>query len=617
MQQKRPNQEKPIDLVEQFYNQAIDHKALKRALAQKHKTAKGFNNFSLSKYNGEFGVVQKKHLLNRTMVGFCNRHYKDLEGLNIDQAIDLIFTKDTMQEPKNNYYWVLSKEEYKEKYISEDVEPNQPFIDRPYLSYPGNREYLGDERIRAFFSSIYENIYNQKTSIHWRLFLFLHNLVPSKFDNFLGHKGMFNYTKLVFDSCFSSYKDFIYNVTFDGSMLYYLNLARSTKEKPDENYAREIQELFTVGKRPFAKFTEQDVREAARLLVGCGVDFGITVLGEGHENTPIFNSSNHDTGDKQFSPFYDNKIIRGREGDEGIEEVKEFVDMLCQTEENSIYIVRRLYQFFVYPSLTEDIEELIIKPLSKIYKENNFSLIEPLKVLLKSEHFYLNNIENSLIKSPIDFIIGMIKETDIVNKGVLYVNDGMNNYNSLFNYNYFGEKEKDISHIKYQIGMTIKYYSENLGMGLLAPPSVSGWPAYYQEPVYDLFWLNSSTFQSRFNLSKNFMVGGVWIDALINGRQIRYRPNIIEYLNSFSNPFEYTSFIEEMTFRLLGGEPSSSTLLDLNQALLGGNSEDHWKEELEKILLTDNPDESSYYSISWRIGAAFEVVGTSGEFHLF
>lgn len=617
MQQKRPNQEQPIDLVEQFYNQTIDHKALKRALAQKHKTAKGFNNFSLSKYNGEFGVVQKKHLLNRTMVGFCNRHYKDLEGLNIDQAIDLIFTKDTMQEPKNNYYWVLSKEEYKEKYISEDVEPNQPFIDRPYLSYPGNREYLGDERRRAFFSSIYENIYNQKTSIHWRLFLFLHNLVPSKFDNFLGHKGMFNYTKLVFDSCFSSYKDFIYNVTFDGSMLYYLNLARSTKEKPDENYAREIQELFTVGKRPFAKFTEQDVREAARLLVGCGVDFGITVLGEGHENTPIFNSSNHDTGDKQFSPFYDNKIIRGREGDEGIEEVKEFVDMLCQTEENSIYIVRRLYQFFVYPSLTEEIEELIIKPLSKIYKENNFSLIEPLKVLLKSEHFYLNNIENSLIKSPIDFIIGMIKETDIVNKGVLYVNDGMNNYNSLFNYNYFGEKEKDISHIKYQIGMTIKYYSENLGMGLLAPPSVSGWPAYYQEPVYDLFWLNSSTFQSRFNLSKDFMSGGVWIDALINGRQIRYRPNIIEYLNSFSNPFEYTSFIEEMTFRLLGGEPSSSTLLDLNQALLGGNSEDHWKEELEKILLTDNPDESSYYSISWRIGAAFEVVGTSGEFHLF
>jgi hypothetical protein len=57
--------------------------------------------------------------------------------------------------------------------------------------------------------------------------------------------------------------------------------------------------------------------------------------------------------------------------------------------------------------------------------------------------------------------------------------------------------------------------------------------------------------------------------------------------------------------------------LGLNQALLGGNSEDHWKEELEKILLTDNPDESSYYSISWRIGAAFEVVGTSGEFHLF
>ena len=617
VQQKRPNQEPPIDLVKDFYNQDIDHKALEKALTHRKNTAKGFTNFSLKPYNGGFGDVQKKHLLNRTMVGFCNRHYKDLEGLNIDQAIDLIFTKDTMQEPKNNYYWVLSKEEYKEKYISEDVEPNQPFIDRPYLSYPGNREYLGDERRRAFFSSIYENIYNQKTSIHWRLFLFLHNLVPSKFDNFLGHKGMFNYTKLVFDSCFSSYKDFIYNVTFDGSMLYYLNLARSTKEKPDENYAREIQELFTVGKRPFAKFTEQDVREAARLLVGCGVDFGITVLGEGHENTPIFNSSNHDTGDKQFSPFYDNKIIRGREGDEGIEEVKEFVDMLCQTEENSIYIVRRLYQFFVYPSLTEDIEELIIKPLSKIYKENNFSLIEPLKVLLKSEHFYLNNIENSLIKSPIEFVIGIIKETDLYNKGILYANDGPKLYNSIFNYNFFGEKEKDASHIKYNLGESIKYNLEQLGMGLLAPPSVSGWPSYYQEPVYDLFWLNSSTFTGRLNFIEYFTGNGIWLDSVVNEIQVSFKPDIIEYLNSYSDPFDITSFTNEMVFRLLGGEPSTSTLLSLKQALLGGNSEDHWKEELERILSTNNPDESSYYSVSWRIQAAFSVMATSGEFHLF
>jgi hypothetical protein len=63
------------------------------------------------------------------------------------------------------------------------------------------------------------------------------------------------------------------------------------------------------------------------------------------------------------------KIIRGREGEEGIEEVREFVDMICGTEEHSIYMVRRLYQFFVYPALTPEIEQKIILPLSRCIKK--------------------------------------------------------------------------------------------------------------------------------------------------------------------------------------------------------------------------------------------------------
>ena len=98
---------------------------------------------------------------------------------------------------------------------------------------PGSEEFFGDERRTSIFWSIYGSIYNQDTSIHWRLFLFIHNLVPVSFDNPLGHKGIYNYAKLVFDSCFSSYRDFIYNVTFDGNMLHYLNLALSQKDTPD------------------------------------------------------------------------------------------------------------------------------------------------------------------------------------------------------------------------------------------------------------------------------------------------------------------------------------------------------------------------------------------------
>ena len=67
--EKKENQKnKPVDLVKQFYDQDIDHKALEKALTQRKNTAKGFTNFSLDPYTGEFGDVQKKHLLNRTLM---------------------------------------------------------------------------------------------------------------------------------------------------------------------------------------------------------------------------------------------------------------------------------------------------------------------------------------------------------------------------------------------------------------------------------------------------------------------------------------------------------------------------------------------------------------------
>lgn len=83
-QEKNTFKSKPVDLVKDFYDQDIDHKALEKALTQRKNTAKGFTNFSLEPYTGEFGDAQKKHLLNRTMVGYCHRHHKDLDGLRTE-----------------------------------------------------------------------------------------------------------------------------------------------------------------------------------------------------------------------------------------------------------------------------------------------------------------------------------------------------------------------------------------------------------------------------------------------------------------------------------------------------------------------------------------------------
>ena len=612
MQQIEPNQEKPIDLVKDFYDQDINHKALEKALTQRKNTAKGFTNFSLDPYKGEFGDAEKKHLLNRTMVGYCHRHHKDLNGLNLEESIDLIFQEDEFKEPTNIYYWHRNAQEFKDEFGVEDVGPNEPFIDLASFK----NEFQSYPRPEIVQHGTYERFYNQKTSIHWKLVLFLHNLIPTRPIEPMGAKSGYNYYKLLFNSCFYSYKDFIYNITLDASMLEYLSLQFSLKDTPDENFAREIQELFTVGKRPFSKFTEKDVREIARALVGWRYDFNATLFQEGHENIVTFEPWNHDIGDKYFSSFYGNKVIKGKEGEAGSEELQEVVDMLCEPEEHSIYIVRRLYQFFVYPSLTDEIEELIIRPLAQIYRESDFSLIEPLKILLKSQHFFENQIENSLIKPPIEFIIGMIKEVGSLKNGILYQinNDQQKSYNSLFSPNYFGEREKHPDFIEFEMGRNIDFHCRLLGMEIGQPPSVSGWQPYYQEPIYDLLWVNSSSFNERKNIVQNCLIYGHFI-GWYNGFPVNLKYNLIEYINTFENPTSLNQFVDQFIFRFLGGEISENIRQDLMNIF--GDSENHWEEEINKLIGSSSFSKEEYSSVERRFQNAFKSLSIIGEFQLF
>lgn len=78
-----------------------------------------------------------------------------------------------------------------------------------------------------------------------------------------------------------------------------------------------------------------------------------------------------------------------------------------------------MFQYFVYPITTDYIEDEIIKPLAEVMRSNNFNLAETLKVLLKSEYFYSDELHNSVIKSPYDFTFGLIKELDLFNGSLM------------------------------------------------------------------------------------------------------------------------------------------------------------------------------------------------------
>jgi hypothetical protein len=88
-------------------------------------------------------------------------------------------------------------------------------------------------------------------------------------------------------------------------------------------------------------------------------------------------------------------------------------------------------------------------------------------------------------------------------------------------------------------------------------------------------------------------------------------------LKTFENPRSISEFIDELVFRFLGGEASENIKNKIFQALLGDLNEDHWSEEINNLINSTSSAEQSYSNIDWRLGNAFEIMGQTGEFHLF
>lgn len=594
------NKSNPIDLVDLFYKEKIDFKEL---LKNRSNSSKKVQEFSLEPLDQELTYNQKSHLLRRSLVGTCKRHYEDLDELSFDKIYDLIFTDESLEEPVNNYYYRRSNQEWNERYGRDDVLPGETFVNNASTQRNENDEYENGDWVRreSIESHIHTNIYNQKTSIHWKLFLFLHNLVPTDGGQGIDNKGIWNYYKLIFDSCFGSYKDFIFNITLNPAMLVYLNLGQSQKETPDENYAREVQELFTVGKRPFSMFTEDDVREAARLLVGHRVDYE-TLYKDG-EVSYQHNPWDHDTGDKQFSSFYGNKKIEGRDTEEGmIEELNEFVDMLFYPNQSKLYITRRLYQFFVNPEISDEIEQKVINPLSEVFKGSDYSLTETLKVLLKSKHFFDESNFYSIIKSPYDYNFGVVKELNLFD-GIIRNYDQENDGNFSI-----PERLSNLETRNLYLSNPIKWSLSEQGMEIGKPPSVSGWPPFYQQPVYDLFWINSVTLKNKIQIAESCCRWGLWLE---DGYQMTC--DKIDYLFSYENIEDIDLLLEEMSERLLSRSISEMDKQRIITHSFNGADKIHWT-QLVNELKNGNDD-------SWEIKGIFEKiifqVFSLGEYNMF
>jgi len=493
----------------------------------------------INPYNGPWTNNEVIHLLKRTMFGATKADVDFFKAMTIDQAVDTILNVPVAQftpaPPVKTY--------------ANSVDPNDPdnvvAAGQTWVNTNTNDGSINSQRVTSLKNWWMGQLVSQDRNILEKITLFWHNHFATETDVIGRAIWAYQNNSILRKNALGNFKQFVKDVTVNTGMLVYQNGYLNTNVAPDENYGRELQELFVVGKgadNATQGYAEADVKAAAKVLTGWQIN--------GATNVSFFNSNRHDATNKQFSAFYNNAVITGRTGaTAGDLEINDLINMLLSINDPSMHICRKLYRWFVYYEIDAATEANVITPLAQIFRANNYEIKPVLQALLKSEHFFDVQNQGCLIKSPVEIIVGLCREFSVAFPSVATDYAGAYNTWQLLN----------------ALSITLQ---QNIG----DPPNVAGWPAYYQQPQFYEIWINSDTFPKRNQFTDQMLANGYQR----GGKRILIDPTI--FARSLPNPGDPNALITDSItylFRLPLTQASKDQLK--RDIILGGQTNDtYW-----------------------------------------
>jgi hypothetical protein len=518
-----------------------------------------FISTGLNAYAGSWTVNEVAHLLKRTMFGAKKADIDYFLGLSPDAAVNELLNNITAPSPPLRDYGLI-KDEFDVLHDDLGVVQGQTWInDLNRLSDPivlGSINSLRISSLEKWWAGL---IINQNRSITEKMVMFWHHHFSVQQEEVGNATMLWRYHNLLRSNALGNVKQLARDVTIEPAMLLHLNGYLNSKLAPDENYAREMQELFTIGKGPDSLYTENDVIAAARVLTGWRINSTTLVS--------YLDASAHDAGSKAFSSFYNNTSITSN----AELEVDNLVNMIFNTTEAARFICRKLYKWFVYYQIDDETEANVIAPLGELLRSSNFEIKPVLSALLKSEHFFDPLSQACYIKSPYDIIAGTLREFNVSFPAYTDYATG------------------------YPLFASIYDEASEMQQTLFQPPDVSGWPAYYQEPMHYELWVNSNSLPKRAN----------YTDALIGDNMIDVRA----FANYSSNPADPNQLINDVTALLLRYPLStSSKAYTKNRFLLNNTGND--------TVWTNAWNSNNTTVINASLNELFKFIMNLPEFHL-
>jgi hypothetical protein len=522
---------------------------------------------SLLPYTGPFGRPQLRHLLQRCLFGCSNADLAHFEGQSLSQVVDALLTFSNDTTPPVKTYWLENGGVADPSLIDPDVPFGATWVNEPLPA--GTIQNPTVQRIISWAAWRTGLMVGQERTLREKLTLCWYNTMPVQANQALVPQFLYEYDQILRDNCTGNFRELVEQVSLSGAMLLYLNGTYNNVLQPDENFARELMELFTLGLG--SGYTEPDVQAAARVLTGWIVqleDAGVPIV-----PTTTYLPFLHDSGNKQFSAFFDNTVIAGQVGPNGgLQELGALLDMIVGREACARHVCRELYRFFVKGDIDTIVEEEVITPLAQVFRDAEDApdqIRQVMSVLVSSEHFFSEDVIACRIKSPVDLVVGAMRQLDIPMPTPAQYE------------------------AQYRVWQDVYGLVLFAGQELVNPPNVAGWPAYHQFPQYDNIWVDTATFPNRNNallalLYVGFATGNdLYQEA---SRNLTFQTDLLQVVAQFTDPYDPNTLVADSA-ELLFGVPVSSGILEQlksNYLLLGQQNDAYWSDAYEIYVMDPN-----------------------------
>ncbi|MBC7920422.1 MAG: DUF1800 domain-containing protein [Ferruginibacter sp.] len=424
---------------------------------------------SLDPVSGALGRKAAAHLLRRTTFGPRKRDIDQFATLSADQALAQLFQTVPV--------------------------PPSPL---PFPKDEDGGDGLAQEYFRGW---AVEGMRQSGNSAGEKLTFFLHTHFTT-IRGVVDRSGALYYQNVLLRQyALGNLRELARKICVDNAMLVLLDGRLNEAGSPNENYAREFFELYTIGKGPqtaadnFTNYTELDIQQAARVFSGYKNDDTYANLDpDTGLPTGILKVDQHDAGTKQFSAAFGNRTVApiAKQGNQAtpaaaLDELDQLVTMVFDQPATARHLCRKVYRFFVYYDITEEIERDIIVPLGALLQSSGYELRPVLEKLFRSQHFYdldngvdTDDNRGAIIKSPLDLVLGTLR----------YFNVALPTETAAL----YGEAYPSLMR-----------HMEDQGMIFYEPFDVAGYDAYHQEPGYHRNWISANFLARRYEFAALLM----------------------------------------------------------------------------------------------------------------